>query len=58
MDEQAAGGVALGLVGVVMTAFIALTLRPSWGIGAVWLGGVLVIITAVMIVAAAEGHRR
>jgi hypothetical protein len=43
---------------LVMTAFIAVTFLPSWGIGAGWLGGALVIITAVMIVAAAEGHRR
>ena len=58
MDEQAAGSVALGLVGLVMTAFVTVTFLPSWGIGAVWLGGALVIITAVTIVAAAEGHRR
>ena len=58
MDEQAAGGVALGLVGLVMTAFIAVTFLPAWGIVAGWLGGALVIITAVMIVAAADGHRR
>jgi hypothetical protein len=41
-----------------MVAFIAVTFLPSWGIGAGWLGGAIVIITAVMIVAAAEGHRR
>ena len=58
MDEQAAGSVALGLVVLVMTAFLALTFLPRWGVGSAWLGAAVVLITAVMIVAAAEGRRR
>ena len=58
MDEQAAGSVALGLVMLIMLAFLAVSFVPRWGAGSLLFVVATVLATVVVFVAATEGRRR
>jgi hypothetical protein len=58
MDEQAGGAAALGLVVMVMMAFLGTMFVNRSGAGVMWFGAGIVFITVVMIVAATEPRRR
>lgn len=58
MDEQAAGGMALGLVVLMMATFLGVALANRAGLAPMWLGIVVAIVAAVTAVAASEAHRR
>ena len=58
MDEQAAGSVALGLVMLIMLAFLAVAFLPRGGPGSLLFVAATVLATVVVLVAATEGRRR
>jgi hypothetical protein len=58
MDEQAAGSMALGLVVLIILAFLAVSFLPRGGAGSLLFAVALVLATIVALVSATEGRRR
>ena len=58
MDEQAAGSVALGLIMLIILAFLAVSLLPRGGPGSLLFAAAATLATVVALVAATEGRRR
>ena len=58
MDEEAVGSVALGLVVLVMLAFLAVALLPRGGAGSLLFASGAILATVVTLAAATEGRRR
>jgi hypothetical protein len=57
MDEQAAGSLALGLVTLILLAFLAISLLPRGGPGALLFAATIVLVTTVVLVAVTDGRR-
>ena len=58
MDEEAASGLALGFVALVMAAFLGVALASRTGLGPLSLGIVVVVVATAVTVAASESSRR
>ena len=58
MDEQAAGGLALGLVTLVMAAFLGVALVNRAGLGPLSLGIAVMVVATAVAVAVSESTRR
>jgi hypothetical protein len=57
MDEQVAGSVALGLVALILLAFLALFFLPRGGAGSLLFAVATVLVTVIALAAVTEGRR-
>jgi predicted signal transduction protein with EAL and GGDEF domain len=58
MDEQAAGAAALGLVVLIMVAFLGAVLLNRSGVAPIWLGVGMAFVATVTVVVTFEARRR